>query len=106
MLLDHILALHTQGITLALVSHNMEELAEVCDRIYVLANGRTVMSGSPGAVFARVAELRDLGLDAPAPAAIVEALVSRGVLASPSQGYQVYTEDQAVELLEALLAPS
>ena len=38
-LMDHILALHGQGITLVIISHNMEELAELCDRLYVIAAG-------------------------------------------------------------------
>src|SRR5690606_5826749 len=64
-LLDHILALHEAGITLVLISHNMEELAEVCNRLYVVADGRTVMEGPPAAIFARAPELRELGLDTP-----------------------------------------
>ena len=44
-ILDLILGLHGQGITLVMISHNMEELAEICDRLYVIADGRTAMHG-------------------------------------------------------------
>jgi ABC-type multidrug transport system ATPase subunit len=57
----HILALHDQGMTLVIVSHNMEELAEICDRLYVISDGRTAMTGTPGQIFNRAGELRALG---------------------------------------------
>jgi ABC-type multidrug transport system ATPase subunit len=60
-LLEYILNLHRQGVTLVIVSHNMEELAEVCDRLYVISGGRTVMSGTPGAIFNRASDLRTAG---------------------------------------------
>src|SRR5690606_11530799 len=45
-LLVYILALHDAGITLVLISHNMEEIAAICTRLVVLAGGRTVMEGT------------------------------------------------------------
>ncbi|HHY58799.1 MAG TPA: energy-coupling factor transporter ATPase [Chloroflexi bacterium] len=100
-LMRHILALHDQGMTLIIVSHNMEELAEVCDRLYVISDGRTVMTGTPGQVFNRAAELRPLGLDAPDVTLIADRLKAAGWLPPESE---IYKLPQAVEAIGAVLA--
>jgi energy-coupling factor transport system ATP-binding protein len=100
-LLDHILTLHNNGISLIMISHNMEELAAICDRLVVIAEGRTVMQGPPSTVFADGARLRQLGLDVPIPTAIVEQLVEAGLLAHAPT---VYTVEQAATLLLQNLA--
>ncbi len=87
-LMEHILALRSRGITLVIISHNMEEMAEICDRLVVIAGGRTVMQGTPVEVFGRVKELRKLGLDAPDVTQVVEELVDAGLLpAGPDSLY-------------------
>lgn len=68
------------SMALVLVSHNMDELAAVCDRLYVIAEGRTVLHGTPRQVFAQGDRLRALGLDVPTATAIFEALCARDVL--------------------------
>ncbi|MFN8490576.1 MAG: energy-coupling factor transporter ATPase [Caldilineaceae bacterium] len=100
-LLQHILALHEQGVTLVMISHNMEELAAICDRLYVIADGRTVLEGTPGEIFAQSTQLRKLGLDVPAVTALIDTLVADGVLESVET---VYTLDQAVHALLPLLS--
>lgn len=95
-LLDHILGLQAEGITLVMISHNMEELAELCDRLYVIAGGKTVLEGTPGQVFAQSETLRGLGLDVPAATLLAERLAQAGVLLP---GAFVYTVDQAERLL-------
>jgi energy-coupling factor transport system ATP-binding protein len=54
-----------RGITLVVISHNMEELARVCDRLAVVSEGTIVMTGTPRAIFADAARLRALGLGVP-----------------------------------------
>ena len=96
-LLDHILELHrTEGLTLVLVSHNMEELARVCDRICVISEGRVVSIGSPAEVFGRPAMLRELSLGVPPVTDVIDQLHHTGVLSNPTT---VLNVDQAVELL-------
>jgi energy-coupling factor transport system ATP-binding protein len=95
-LLDHILGLQAEGITLVMISHNMDELAELCDRLYVIAGGKTVLEGTPGQVFAQAETLRGLGLDVPAATLLAERLAHAGVL---PPGAFVYTVDQAEQLL-------
>ncbi len=52
-------------ITLIVISHNMEELARVCDRLVVMADGQVVMTGTPREIFADAPRLRALGLGVP-----------------------------------------
>lgn len=99
LLLGNILDYHRKGTTLVIVSHNMEELAEVCDRIYVLAHGRTVMEGGPAALFGDAPSLRALGLDVPDITALADALEQEGLLPAST----LYTLDQAADALTALL---
>ncbi|MFZ1769671.1 MAG: energy-coupling factor transporter ATPase [Caldilinea sp.] len=102
-LMRHILTLHDEGMTLVIVSHNMEELAEICDRLYVINDGRTYLMGTPGEVFNRAAELRQMGLDAPDVTLIAERLKAAGWLAPATQ---VYTLPQAIEAISQVLATS
>jgi energy-coupling factor transport system ATP-binding protein len=97
---EHILALHRNGVSLVMISHNMEELAAMCQRLVVLAEGRTVMEGPPSAIFAESARLRELGLDVPAPTTVVEELSKVGLLTNTPT---VYTVEQAATLLTQML---
>jgi len=95
-LLDHILALHEQGVTLVMISHNMDELAAICHRLYVIAEGQTVMAGNPAQVFGQPDQLRALGLDVPTITAVINALIEANLL---EPGATVYTVEQAVARL-------
>jgi energy-coupling factor transport system ATP-binding protein len=100
-LMDHILALRGRGITLVVISHNMDEMAEICDRLVVIAGGRTVMQGTPAAIFGRAQELRELGLDVPDVTQVVEALMEAGLL---PPGLAVCTLQQAIDVVGPLVA--
>ena len=69
-----------KGTTILLVSHSMEEIAQNADRIVVLKGGRCLMSGTPRQVFARVAELKQLGLAAPHTVELMAELNRSGML--------------------------
>ncbi len=99
-LMHYILELHKAGTTLVIISHNMDELAEVCDRLYVLADGETRLAGTPATVFAELAALQQLGLDGPAPTRIFAELTQRGL--APA-GATVHTLSQAITALTELL---
>ncbi len=65
-LLDRLMALHEdEGLTLVLVSASMEDVAELVDRVYVLDEGRVVMSGAVREVFAQPQVLQCHGLGVP-----------------------------------------
>ena len=66
-LLGLVKSLHDTGLTVVMVSHDMDSLAAMCDRILVLNGGTTFALGTPAEVFARGEELRAIGLDVPAP---------------------------------------
>lgn len=65
-LLARILELHRHhGMTLIFVSPNMEEVASMVDRVYVIDDGRTAMSGTTREIFDRPDDLRQYGLGVP-----------------------------------------
>jgi energy-coupling factor transport system ATP-binding protein len=68
-----------RGTTLVFVSSNMEEVASVVDRIYVVEEGRTVMNGTPREVFAQPDLLRGYGLGVPPVSKVAHALIAGGV---------------------------
>ncbi|RNL40938.1 energy-coupling factor transporter ATPase [Paraeggerthella hongkongensis] len=80
--------LHAGGLTVVMVSHNMDDLARFSDRILVLNEGRQFALGTPAEVFAQGDELRAIGLDAPAPHKLAAELHSLG-LDLPRQLYDV-----------------
>lgn len=55
----------TTGSTVIFVSHNMDDVALVADRVLVLSEGRIVMSGTVPEVYSKGSELLKLGLDVP-----------------------------------------
>ena len=68
-----------RGITVVLITHHMNE-AENADRVIVMNDGQVAMDGTPRQVFARVAELRDMGLAAPHTVELLSALNEEGEL--------------------------
>ncbi|MFS9044582.1 energy-coupling factor ABC transporter ATP-binding protein [Streptococcus rubneri] len=58
-------SLHRAGMTIILVSHSMEDVAEYANFIYVLEKGRIVMSGHPKEVFQDVEGLEQIQLGVP-----------------------------------------
>ena len=57
--------LHDAGITVVLVSHDMNDLARLCDRVLVLNRGEAFALGYPAEVLADEEHLRDVGLGVP-----------------------------------------
>ncbi len=53
------------GLTVMIASHASEELAEIADRIVLLADGRIIAEGSPATVFSQTAKLRSLKVRPP-----------------------------------------
>ena len=75
-----------QGVTVVMVSHNMDDLAALCDRILVLNEGKVCALGSPAAVFARPDALNRVGLDLPAVQQLQRRLAQSGVALPAHQG--------------------
>lgn len=85
------------GATVILVSHSMEDIARIAERLIVFDNGRVVMDGTPSEVFSRPEELRRIGLDVPAAADVAARLRALGVPVLPG----CYTVER---LRDAILA--
>lgn len=88
--LSLIAELHTSGLTIVMVSHSMDDLARLADRVLVLNEGQSFALGSPAEVFARGEELRAIGLDAPAAQKLAAELRDAG-FDLPRELYDVST---------------
>lgn len=88
------------GMTVVLVSHSMDDVAESADRVLVMHQGRVYMVGTPAELFSRRAELEAIGLGVPAAVELVDKLRARGW---PLPNGLV-TMDQAVAAIEDVLA--
>ncbi len=67
------------GATIIIVSHSMEDMAELCDNIVVMSNSEVFMSGTRDEVFSRSAELTSVGLDIPQITRLMMKLRERGI---------------------------
>ena len=66
------------GMTIILVSHSMDDVAEYVDRILVMNKGRLMFDDEPKKVFSHVEELESMGLAAPQVTYIMMELKKRG----------------------------
>ncbi|MEG1494508.1 MAG: energy-coupling factor transporter ATPase [Gordonibacter sp.] len=76
--LDLIDELHAGGLTVVMVSHSMDDLARLADRVLVLNEGTLFALGTPAEVFARGDELRAIGLDVPTAQKLADELRACG----------------------------
>ena len=69
----------SQQMTTILVSHNMDDVAKMADKVLVIDEGRLAMEGTPQEVFSKGEELTALGLDLPAVTHILMKLKENGI---------------------------
>ncbi len=67
-----------QNITVVIVSHSMEDVAALCDRIVVLREGQIRLDGTPAEVFSCSMELKEAHLAVPEMACLMEDLCAKG----------------------------
>lgn len=78
--LELIRAFHDQdGMSVVMVSHSMDDLARLCDRIAVMNEGRLFAVGTPAEIFLRGPELKSIGLGRPAAQRLAETLQAQGL---------------------------
>ena len=71
--------LHSKsGMTVILVSHSMEDVADYVERIIVMNNARVAYDGTPREVFSHYKELEEMGLAAPQVTYCMQELYSAG----------------------------
>ena len=83
-ILELIDRLHSEsGITVILVSHSMEDVADHVERILVMNKAHLIMDGEPREVFKRYRELEDIGLSAPEVTYVMRQLYEAGIDVDP-----------------------
>ncbi len=83
--------------TIIMVSHSMNDVARLTDRLLVLDHARIVMDGTPAEVFARAQELEEIGLDIPEVTRVFMRLREKGLPVK-----MVYTIEQAIAELKRI----
>ena len=71
--------LHQDGITIVLVTHLMDDVAEFADQVYVMEKGRLVKSGAPSLVFQNLEFMENIQLGVPKITRFAQRLADRGV---------------------------
>lgn len=92
--------LHREGLTVVMVSHSMDDLANCCDRIVVMNEGAVFAEGTPAQVFAHANELKSIGLGVPAAQRMALSLVQAGV---PLRCDKLYTVEALADELAGML---
>ena len=87
------------GTTVLLVTHSMEDVARVADRVLVMDRGRVAMLDTVEAVFSRANELEEIGLTVPAVTQVLLLLQKQGVPVDTA----AYTVEDAADQLISLL---
>lgn len=99
-ILGHFRALHVRrGTTIVLITHDMDEVAALAQRVIVLDRGRVVMDGPVREVFTRADELQALGLGVPAATDVARRLRARGL---PVREDVLTAEEARIAIREAL----
>ncbi|MBS4021457.1 MAG: energy-coupling factor transporter ATPase [Dethiobacter sp.] len=102
-ILGQIAGLHReQGLTVVLVSHSMEDVARLADRLLVMAGGEICLRGTPAEVFKNQAELETLGLGLPQ----MTQLMHRLNVAGKRVPLDVFTVERAKEVILDMLGGS
>ena len=71
--------LHQDGITIVLVTHLMDDVAEFADQVYVMEKGKLVKGGKPSLVFQNVEFMEKIQLGVPKITRFAQRLAERGV---------------------------
>ena len=87
----------THNATIMMVSHSMDDVARLTDRLLVLNGSHLAMDGTPEEVFARAEELVQMGLNIPQVTRVFLQLRKLGLDVEP-----VYTLQQAIDVLTSI----
>lgn len=90
------------GMTVILIEQTVALLAEYCDRVVVIDQGRIALDGTPTDVFSRGETLRAIGVDTPRTVRISNSLAEAGLAPNDSPAL---TLDGAEALVAGILAP-
>ena len=90
-----------EGNITILVSHNMDDVARMADKVLVMDQGRAVMFGTPREVFSRGEELEGIGLGVPGVTALIRGLNRKGYHLPE----ELLDREQAAEAIAAAVQP-
>ncbi|WP_302935722.1 energy-coupling factor transporter ATPase [uncultured Senegalimassilia sp.] len=88
--------LHQQGLTVVMVSHSMDDLARMCDRVAIMNEGQLLGIGAPDQLFLRAAELKRVGLGTTEAQAFASELAAGGMAVEAGK---LYNEQDLVDLV-------
>jgi energy-coupling factor transport system ATP-binding protein len=91
---------HEKNITI-LVTHKMDDVARLADKVMVMESGKLVMNGTPTEIFSRKDELQAMGLSIPEATELISDLRDCGM----NLDTNVLTLEQAEETLVSYLKP-
>ena len=83
------------GCTVIIVSHSMEDMAQYCDDVVVMAHSKALMAGDRDYIFGRADELETVGLDIPQVTKLCQ-LLRRGGMPMPAGLYTVGAAEDAL----------
>ncbi|MBQ4327706.1 MAG: energy-coupling factor transporter ATPase [Clostridia bacterium] len=87
------------GSSVVIVSHSMEDMAQYCDDIIVISDGRVIAQGKKEEVFSQSDLLRSVGLDIPQITLVMRLLADNGINVNTG----VYTVEDAVNEIYKLI---
>ena len=64
--------------TIIMISHNMDDIVQVADRVIVMHKGKKALDGTPNQVFSQFDKILELGLELPIVSALVKKLNEQG----------------------------
>ncbi|MGL5150337.1 MAG: energy-coupling factor transporter ATPase [Clostridium sp.] len=100
-ILEQIKILHRNyGMTIILVSHSMEDVAKLAEKVVVMNKGSVVLEGKPNEVFKEIDLLEKIGLGVPQVTYLVRELNRKGFNISED----IYTIDEALEAINISLS--
>lgn len=88
----------TTSPTIIMISHDMDEIAENCDKVAVMAGGEVVMCLPPEELFTHAAELEALSLDIPIIAKVRNKLKEKGIDVPYNKDYTTFANSVATAL--------
>lgn len=99
-ILDQISKLHKDyNMTVIIVSHSMEDVAKIAERIIVMNDGKIALQGTPAEVFKEVDMLEEIGLGVPQVTYLVRSLRKKGFDISDS----IFTIEEAKKEILSIL---
>ncbi len=84
------------GMTILLISHSMDDVAEYTDRVIALKDGVLFLDGTPKEVFMHEEELKDMGLAVPEASSLIRMIAKCGIPVDTG----IITQDEACAEIE------